>query len=194
ATCLCINRLCCSIFRNIYWNVSKKGAAIMRGILYAKFIWLYRNPWTFIAMSAMTIVFALIMGGSNLDKETVPVYTELNDDDFIMHMMNGNDLFEMVFVTRTEMKDSIQSSYSELGMILKQDSYEIVTGIDSPYVTLAKQLLDDVYLQNEQLEQLTDQNEANKIELADTLDHSPVFILTEQTETEEFYDNNLYPL
>src|SRR5699024_995925 len=194
ATCLCINRLCCSIFRNIYWNVSKKGAAIMRGILYAKFIWLYRNPWTFIAMTAMTIVFALIMGGSNLDKETIPVYTELNEDDFIIHTMKENELFEMEFVSKTEMKDSIQSANSELGMVLKQDSYEIVTGIDSPYVTLAKQVLDDVYLQNEQLTQLTDQNDVNKIELADTLEDSPVFILNEQTETEEFYDNNLYPL
>src|SRR5690625_6297395 len=83
---------------------------------------------------------------------------------------------------------------SELGMVLKQDSYEIVTGIYSPYVTLAKQVLDDVYLQNEQLTQLTDQNDVNKIELAGTLEDSPVFILNEQTETEEFYDNNLYPL
>src|SRR5699024_12704404 len=54
--------------------------------------------------------------------------------------------------------------------------------------------LDDVYLQNEQLTQLTDQNDVNKIELAGTLEDSPVFILNEQTETEEFYDNNLYPL
>ena len=166
----------------------------MRGILYAKFIWLYRNPWTFIAMTAMTIVFALIMGGSNLDKETIPVYTELNEDDFIIHTMKENELFEMEFVSKTEMKDSIQSANSELGMVLKQDSYEIVTGIDSPYVTLAKQVLDDVYLQNEQLTQLTDQNDVNKIELAGTLDDSPVFTLNEQTETEEFYDNNLYPL
>src|SRR5699024_7837559 len=128
ATCLCINRLCCSIFRNIYWNVSKKGAAIMRGILYAKFIWLYRNTWKFIAMTAMTIVFALIMGGSNLDKETVPVYTELIDDDFIMHNMKENELFQMEFVTRTVMKHSIQSANNELEMILKKDSYEIATG------------------------------------------------------------------
>src|SRR5699024_4947680 len=41
---------------------------------------------------------------------------------------------------------------------------------------------------------LTDQNDVNKIELAGTLEDSPVFILNEQTETEEFYDNNLYPL
>src|SRR5690625_7078508 len=80
----------------------------MRGILYAKFIWLYRNPWTFIAMTAMTIVFALIMGGSNLDKETIPIYTELNEDDFIIHTMKENELFEMEFVSKTEMKDSIQ--------------------------------------------------------------------------------------
>src|SRR5699024_1480962 len=95
---------------------------------------------------------------------------------------------------KTEMKDSIQSANSELGMVLKQDSYEIITGIDSPYVTLAKQVLDDVYLQNEQLTQLTDHNDVNKIELANTLNDSPVFTLNEQTETEEFYNNNLYPL
>src|SRR5699024_3742955 len=88
----------------------------------------------------------------------------------------------------------IQSGNSELGMVLKQDSYEIVTGIDSPYVTLAKQVLDDVYLQNEQLTQLTYQNDVNKIELVVTLYYSSEFTINEHTEKEEFYDNNLYPL
>src|SRR5699024_9363364 len=135
-----------------------------------------------------------VMGGSNLDKEKLQVDTELYEDDCMIHRLKADELFEREFVSKTEMKDSSQSDNSELGIVLKQDSCEIVTGIDSPYVTLAKQVLDDEYLQKEQLTQLTDQNDVNKIELAGTLEDSPVFILNEQTETEEFYDKNLYPL
>lgn len=166
----------------------------MRGILFAKFIWLYRNPWTFIAMTALTIVFALIIGGSNLDKETVPVYTELSDDDFIMHTMKQNDVFDMDLVSKSEVEDTIQRGNSEFGIFIGKDSYEIISGVESPYVTFAMHILDDAYVKNEQYEQLTGDSASDKLELNKILKQDPVFSVSNQTAEQEFYNSDLYPL
>ena len=49
----------------------------MIGILFAKFRMFIRNPWTFVIMTAMSIGFAFILGGTNQENSIqVPIYAE----------------------------------------------------------------------------------------------------------------------
>ena len=59
----------------------------MKGILLAKLAWLRRSPWTFILMTVMSVGFALVIGGSNVDNIKVPVYSELEEESFIVQQL-----------------------------------------------------------------------------------------------------------
>ena len=57
----------------------------MIGILLAKCRMFIRNPWTFVIMTAMSIGFAFILGGTNQENAIqVPVYAE--NETFMNHI------------------------------------------------------------------------------------------------------------
>lgn len=168
----------------------------MKGILQMKFIWLFRKPWTFIIMTIMSIVFAFIIGGSNVSKLQIPVYSELAPTSFVMEVLEKNDFFEMDLVTEEELEDK-----RELGLMLKDDHFEVVVNVDSPTVGIVESIVNDAYVKNQQLEQLIpnegENSDTAKIALYEELKANPLFSMKMENmknEEEWIYDKRLHPL
>src|SRR5699024_10770259 len=169
----------------------------MKGIFIAKWIGLYRNPWTFILMTVMSVGFALIIGGSSVDKEKIPVYTDLEKDTFIMQLLEDNELFVMDFVTENELAKKVNKGVSEYGLHLSEDEYSIMVGVESPSIELVENTLNKVYSKNEQLNAYVAENRNEKGHIYDHLQENQAFTISlENMKNEEGwqYDNDLYPL
>jgi len=126
----------------------------MIGIFIAKIQNLIRNPWTFILMTAMSVLFAFIIGGNSFDKVSVPTY--INHDANLAPVINDIES-ESVF-TLSEESDreylirKIETGKNELGLELWQDDFNIIVGVDSPNVNLLQQVVKDAFLKNAQWE------------------------------------------
>lgn len=167
----------------------------MRGILIAKIQWLFRSPATFILMTLMSTVFALILGGVSMNKLIVPVYMDADEiiDARIIENLKENDAFELQWVDSIEdLEAKISSRKAEFGLELLSDSYYVVVGIDSPNIGVVEQITEDAYVRATQLAQL-------ETEITDgvVLDITQVFGMKTQSFLGEegfVYDDSLHRL
>ncbi|MEI3607138.1 ABC transporter permease [Pseudogracilibacillus sp. SE30717A] len=130
----------------------------MSGIFITKIKWLIRNPWTFILMTFMSILFALITGGANgTNKITVPAYTELNQikNSSLAEMIDEKSIFKIDWVTdKRALEKKILSGKHEFGIVFNQDDYDILVGINSPNVVLFENTVKNAYHLDKQFNQL----------------------------------------
>jgi len=167
----------------------------MIGIFITKIKWLFRNPWTFIIMTGMSILFALIIGGNSFDKITVPTYTEdeYTKNSPVISMIKEQTIFELDWISsEEELEQKIRSGKSEFGLNLQADDFQIIVGIDSPNVHLLEQTVKNAYIKNGQIEQIQQQ-----VEVETEMIDNPAF----EIETANFhgkdtfvYDGNLHTL
>ena len=120
----------------------------MIGILLAKCRMFIRNPWTFLLITAMSIGFAFVLGGSNQESIIqVPIYTE---DEKILESVVGNtieesDVFVFKWMTEEELTEQIANGKAEVGVKLQEDDFQVIVGVDSPNVDMIKQTIQGAY-------------------------------------------------
>ncbi|RHW34290.1 ABC transporter permease [Oceanobacillus profundus] len=156
----------------------------MIGILLAKFKMFLRNPWTFLLFTGMSIGFALIIGGSGLTTISVPVYSEdaAIQQSFISKKLEESEAFTFNWVTENELKEEISAGRAEMGVILLEDDYRFIIGVDSPNRSMLEQTVRAAYTEKLQQENnlaaadaATDAEKEKVLEnLQDTM-KSPVF-------------------
>lgn len=123
----------------------------MIGIFIAKLTWLYRNPGMFLVMIIMSILFALITGGSNLSKVSVPSYTSGEQENDIVHLLEEQDVFMIEWVQDvSEIDGKVKNGKNEFGLILDGDDFQIVVGVDSLTVSLFEQFVRGVFIKQKQ--------------------------------------------
>ena len=129
----------------------------MIGILFAKFRMFIRNPWTFVIMTVMSIGFAFILGGNNQENSIqVPVYTE---DKTILESTVGetieeSEVFVFKWMTKEELTDQIANGKAEVGVVLLENDFQILVGVDSPNVNMLKQTIQEAYISRDQRERI----------------------------------------
>ena len=129
----------------------------MIGILFAKFRMFIRNPWTFVIMTVMSIGFAFILGGNNQENSIqVPVYTE---DETILESTVGetieeSEIFVFKWRTKEELTDQIANGKAEVGVVLLENDFQILVGVDSPNVNMLKQTIQEAYVSRDQRERI----------------------------------------
>lgn len=167
----------------------------MIGIFITKLKWLYRDPWTFVLMTVMSIVFALIIGGNSFAKVTVPAYAE-DDLKDVVNSFEEQSIFEIEWVTdKKELDEKISSGKREFGLILQQDNFKIIVGVDSPNVNLLEQSVGNAYVKKKQINQLETVSGQNN--LKEAFVQKPVFTIKSETfhgQNSFIYDGNLHPL
>src|SRR5699024_3817074 len=126
----------------------------MIGIFIAKIQNLIRNPWTFILMTAMSVIFAFIIGGNSFEKVSVPTY--VNSDSDVASVIEDIES-ESVFIIseetdREQLIRKIETGKNELGLELWEEDFNIIVGVDSSNVSLLQQVVKDAFLKNAQWE------------------------------------------
>ena len=108
-----------------------------------------RNPWTFVIMTAMSIGFAFVLGGSN-QESTIQVPVSVEDEDILQSVVGDtieeNDIFVFKKMTKKELTDQIANGKAEVGVILQEDDFQIMVGVDTPNVDMLKQTIHGAYV------------------------------------------------
>lgn len=179
----------------------------MRGILLARFSSFIRNPWVFGMFTGMSILFALIIGGSNhvAERITVPVYgDEVLKEDAIGELLAENDVYHFKWMDKENLEETIRRGNAEAGVILDTDGFELIIGMESANVDLIKQTVAKIYSEKIQEENLLALSgaatEAEQTALREELKEAkaaPVFEVGNQSfhGSETFvFDNRLHSL
>ena len=174
----------------------------MIGILQAKFKMFLRNPWTFVLFTGMSIGFALILGGSGLSTIRVPIYAEdeAMQQSFISEKLEESDAFIFSWMTEEELKDEISNGRAEMGVILLEDDYRFIVGVDSPNRSMLEQTVRAAYVEMLQKENILAAADADKEVVLENLQKtmaSPVFEIHQSSfrNSDAFvYDNTFHRL
>ncbi|MEN2767794.1 ABC transporter permease [Ornithinibacillus xuwenensis] len=178
----------------------------MIGILLAKFKTFIRSPWSFVVFTGMSMVFALIFGGTSMDKAYIPVYTddELLRESYIGEELEKQDAFGFNWVTKDELQKQISTGMAEVGVILKDEEYQVIVGVDSYNVNLVQQIVSSIYKEKIEREQIAEaanlSSETEKKSFLEEMDfalENPVFKIKSESfrgEDAFVYDNSLHRL
>lgn len=171
----------------------------MIGIFLAKIKLFIRNPWTFVAMTAMSIVFALLLGGGKPDEITIPVYAADPNmkDSLVADMIHESETYSFNWTTKEEMDQKLESGKVELGVELEENNFKILVGIHSQNVDLIHQLFESAYIKKYQVEKLAELTSEDTSSKRDTEINQPLFEVQTnhfRGENAELYDNRLHTL
>lgn len=168
----------------------------MIGILIAKLQYLYRRPWTFIMMTVMSIIFALLLGSIDVSKVSVPAYAadeQLQQSAIIQSFEEETD-FQMDWqANKADVDDKVKNMKAAFGIEIMEDYFTLVVGIDSPTVHIVEQTLSRIYKQAAQSVQLEAMGKPDNI----TTLLNPGFTIEKssfQGEQDFIYDNRLHRL
>lgn len=170
----------------------------MIGILLAKLKGLLRNPGQILLMTLLSVVFALILGGSDINQIKVPTY--IKDDvekvsAIVTELENQNVFTPEIVVNQDELTEKVSSGKSEFGLILGEENFNIIVGLDSHNVILLEQSVKKIYIQQEQYKVLA--TATNISNLDEALNNYRVFdveIDSFQGEETFVYERNLHTL
>lgn len=130
----------------------------MTGILLSKLKRFIRNPFIFIIFTVMSIGFALILGGSNLEGSIqVPVYTA---EESVKDSAAGEALSETKRVafkrmdSKHKVEEEVSSGRAEAGAILREDDFQLIVGVDSPNARTIEQMIQRAYTKEAQRKQI----------------------------------------
>jgi ABC-2 type transport system permease protein len=157
----------------------------MIGILLTKCRMFIRNPWTFLVMTAMSIGFALVLGGTNPENSIqVPVFAENESiqESIIVDRIEESDVFEFEWMTEDELTEQLSNGKAEVGVKLLENDFQVIVGIDSINIAMIKQTIHEAYVEREQQERILEEANANSVsekekvsEELETAMESPIF-------------------
>lgn len=120
----------------------------MKGILLAKFTSFIRGPWLFLLFTGMSIIFTFIIGniGHGFDRIAVPVTgDEAIKDSGIGKALEENEVYDFAWREKDALEETVRRGNAEAGIILEEDGYEMIVGIESPNVRLIEQTVAELY-------------------------------------------------
>lgn len=169
----------------------------MLGILRTKLKNLIRNPGEFILMTLLSIIFALIFGGNDLDQIKVPTYIEHPEKGHhVVAKLEEENVFTPEIVTdREQLIHEIRSGRSEFGIIVEKDEFEVIVGIDSHNVFLLEQSVRNIYTEIEQYNVLAAATNIENVE--ETLKNERIFEVEStlfQGDDTFIYERNLHSI
>lgn len=128
----------------------------MMGIFLGKVRLFLRSPWTFVATTAMSIGFALILGGANSTIINVPVYLadEEIHDSVVWDVLEESDVYHFKTMTKEELNKKILNGKAELGLELGENNFRILVGVKSQNIGLVEQTVKEAYLKKLQYEEI----------------------------------------
>ncbi|TXL63946.1 ABC transporter permease [Cerasibacillus terrae] len=128
----------------------------MNGILFGKLKLFFRTPWTFLLMTGLTIGFVLVMGTGDISKLSVPIYAENEklQDSVIGKTLMESEAFSFEWVDHEKIYKKVENGRAEFAIILKENEFQIVEGMESFYTLIANQLLIEAYEEKWKQEQL----------------------------------------
>lgn len=145
----------------------------MKGIILAKWHWLRRNPWTMIVMAGMSITFALIVGGGNSAKLVVPIMEDTKLEPMFLKELENNETFTFEWVSVEELKEKVRQGKREFGVVLDEDDFHVIVGVDSPNVELLRETVGQLYIKYAQLNVLASNTEW----MAKQIEEQPIFLV-----------------
>ncbi|MUK88816.1 ABC transporter permease [Ornithinibacillus sp. L9] len=149
----------------------------MIGILLAKFKLFLRSPGTFVIFTAMSIGFAFLLSGAGgMTSFQVPAYAteEKIRDSYIGEQLEEVNALSLQWMSEAEMVEQIANGKAEVGVVLGEDSFKVIVGVDSPNVTMIEQSIRDIYKKKHQLEQLVGQLQDTEMDIQQVM-RSPIF-------------------
>ncbi|MFD1174161.1 ABC transporter permease [Oceanobacillus picturae] len=121
----------------------------MIGILLTKIRMFIRDPWTFIIFTVMSIGFALIIGGNGAATSiSVPIHAEDNSvkGSTLEKVLKEDEAFRINWLKEEEeMLEQIENGKAEVGVILRDTSYQLIVGVDSPNADMIEQAIQRAY-------------------------------------------------
>lgn len=129
----------------------------MIGILKARFRLFLRNPWMFILFTVMALVFTIMLGSTGgVSTITIPVFSdEAVEESMIGESLKEADSINFRWVEAEEdVYAQISSGKAEAGVILSEDTYQVIVGIDSVNTEMINRTLHEVYHKKIQVDQI----------------------------------------
>lgn len=137
---------------------------MMIGIIRTKLRLFIRNPWLFLIMTFICVLFAYFVGKSSYSKIYVPVFSDLSEQEMgaLLTELNESDLFEFEHVSKQEARDAIQNGKVEAGLEARAEDFSLIMTAHSENATLLEQYVQTIYMkkiQKAHLLSLTDNKE-----------------------------------
>ncbi|WLR43286.1 ABC transporter permease [Bacillus carboniphilus] len=133
-------------------------------------------------MTAVSIAFAFLMGGGSQQLIPLPVVSELPQEEtnHIIEQLNKEDVFMIELVEEKELKEMLENNQAQQGVILKEKEYTIQQIVETDKQPIIIQYLNHIYLEMEQIEQLT--------ETMPEKDEDSIQVLYDQLTSQESFD------
>lgn len=173
----------------------------MISILWAKLRLFVRKPLLLLSMTAMSLVFAFLMGTSEYTRIMVPVYSNTIDhleNTELMNRLNQSESFNFKIVTEEEAKKTISEGDVEAGIELSPDSYKLIIAAKTANLPIIQNYVQSVYsdllLEDNLRESLEGQHEINPDELIESINETSIFTVEVKSfrgADTQIYDNNL---
>lgn len=143
----------------------------MSGILLAKIKLFIRSPWPFFIMTLMSIGFAFILGGSTASVINVPVHIaeEKFEKSEVWEQLKGSEVYNFQMLSEDEIKQKVSNGKADFGLILFEDNFQVLVGVDSPNINLVRQTVYEAYIKQEQLKLIYSEADATTFEGKESL-------------------------
>ncbi|WP_042149355.1 ABC transporter permease [Paucisalibacillus sp. EB02] len=175
----------------------------MIGILLAKLKSFIRNPWTFLIFTFMSMFFAFIFGGTSVEKAYVPIHAvnENIKDSFIGQQLKEQEGFHFSWMTEGDLREKIETGKAEIGVVLQENDYSIIVGVNSFNTDLVQQIISGIYQEKIEREQILlafeqgASDESNILTEMDQAMEKPIFKIESASFRGEgafVYDNSLH--
>ena len=131
----------------------------MIGIFQAKIKLFIRSPWVFIMMTALSIGFALIIGGTGAyTAVNIPVYTTSDSiqNSVIGDILEETDAYSFEWLSEEEVRYQISNNKVEVGVALHEEDFQVIVGVETPTSAIIQQTIEAAYMKKAQFEQIVD--------------------------------------
>ncbi|MBU5266329.1 ABC transporter permease [Virgibacillus proomii] len=123
----------------------------MIGMLIARFKHFLRNPWTFLSFTGISIGFALITGiagDGNMIRVPIVIMDEEVNETSIKSTLEQETAIQFQEMKKEDMLRFIKDGKAEVGVLLTNDSYELVVGVETATVTMVENTMRQAYIQH----------------------------------------------
>ncbi|CAG9622081.1 ABC transporter permease [Sutcliffiella rhizosphaerae] len=174
----------------------------MKAILLNHLQQLRRQPFAFIAMLVLTVVFAMAVGMVNKPSQSeIPVFSnELSESEqasLLKALNEGTEQTSFVAEEGSVVMDKLENGIIDLGIQIERDSYKLYMTIDDPQNSFIESHIGTVLQTNQLLSFAADQLNTTTENLQDKVENeNELFSFTKKSfnERDFIYDNSLQAL
>jgi ABC-2 type transport system permease protein len=130
----------------------------MSSILIAKLRLFLRKPWIFLAMTAVCVLMAFIIGTANQTKVKVPVYSHLpkKETNEILRSLQHSNLFDFQLTDQNEVRKLVSEGKVEAGVELEKNDFRLIISSETANVSFIRQYVQKVYVDRMQTKAISE--------------------------------------